>query len=127
MKSTRLYFMLLFFLATLVPTELLHYVHVVGDLKEHYQHHQELSFSEFLTHAMSEKGKDKSHPEHNHSPFSKHHSVCATSFVCVLPEQGKIVLEDYSFLFEQQEKGAKTITHSLKDVYLNIWQPPKLS
>jgi hypothetical protein len=127
MKSTKLYFVLLFFLATLVPTELLHYVHVVGDLKEHYQHHQELSFTEFLSHALGENGKDKSHPEHNHSPFSKHHSVCASSYVSVLPDPGKLVVEENHFLFEQREKGVKTITNSLKDVYLSIWQPPKLS
>ncbi len=127
MKSTRLYFVLLFFLATLVPTELLHYVHVVGDLNEHYQHHQELPFSEFLSHALTEKGTDKSHPEHNHSPFSKHHSVCETNFVSVLPEQGKIIIEDQTFLHLQEDKGVKTITRSLKDVYLSIWQPPKLA
>ena len=127
MKSTKLYVVLLFFLATLVPTELLHYVHVVGDLKEHYEHHQNLSLGDFLSHALNEKGKDKSHPEHNHSPFNKHHSVCATTFISVLPEQGKIVVENTVFSRSQDEKGIINGNSSLKDVYLSIWQPPKLS
>lgn len=127
MKSTKLYFVLLFFLATLVPTELLHYIHVVGDLKEHYEHHQNLSLGDFLSHALNEKGTDKSHPEHNHSPFNKHHSVCATTFVSVLPEQGKIVVENTVFSKTQDEKGIKKGNSSLKEVYLSIWQPPKLS
>jgi hypothetical protein len=126
MRLSKLYVVFLFLLATLVPTELLHYAHVVDDLKEHYKHHQELSISEFISHALTERGADKSHPEHNHSPFSKHHSVCATTFVSVLPEQGKIIQETYDFSIEKQEKGVGTITHSLQDVYLSIWQPPKL-
>ena len=127
MKSTKIYVVLLFFLATLVPTELLHYIHVVGDLKEHYEHHQNLSLGDFLSHALNEKGTDKSHPEHNHSPFNKHHSVCATTFVSVLPEQGKIVVENTVFSKTQDEKGIIKISSSLKEVYLSIWQPPKLS
>jgi hypothetical protein len=127
MKSTKLYFVLLFFLATLVPTELLHYIHVVGDLKEHYVHHQNLSFVDFLSHAFNEKGTDKSHPEHNHSPFNKHHSVCATTFISVLPEQGEIVVENTIYSSPQDEKGIKNGNSSLKDVCLSIWQPPKLS
>jgi hypothetical protein len=127
MKFTNVYFVILFFLAILVPTELLHYMHVFGDLTEHYEHHQNLSFSEFLDHALGEKGTDQSHPEHNHSPFQKHHSVCATSFVSVLPEQGKLVVENQILFHEESVKGVKISTHSLKDIYLSIWQPPKLS
>jgi len=120
------FFVILFFLATLVPTELLHYIHVVGDLTEHYEHHQNLSFGDFLLHALNEKGTDKSHPDHNHSPFNKHHSVCATTFVSVLPEQGKIVVENALISKTQTEKGVRIRTSSLKEVYLSIWQPPKL-
>jgi len=127
MKCTKIYVVLLFFLATLVPTELLHYVHVVGDLKEHYEHHQNLTYVDFLSHALNEKGTDKSHPEHNHSPFNKHHSVCSTTFISVLPEQGKIVTELDTSLNGREEKGLKIVSHCLKDVYLSIWQPPKLS
>ena len=126
MKSTKIYVVLLFLLATLVPTELLHYVHVLGDLTEHYEHHQNLSFGDFLSHALNEKGTDKSHPDHNHSPFNKHHSVCATTFVSVLPEQGKIVVENTFISKTQTEKGVRNRISSLKEVYLSIWQPPKL-
>jgi len=127
MKPTKIYFVILFFLATVVPTELLHYVHVVGDLTEHYEHHQNLSLTDFLSHALNEKGTDKSHPEHNHSPFNKHHSVCANTFISVLPEPGKLVLESNLVTNDSRLKIRSTSNDALKDVLLSIWQPPKIN
>ena len=45
----------------------------------------------------------------------------------VLPELGKIVVENTVFSKTQDEKGIKKGNSSLKEVYLSIWQPPKLS
>ena len=39
--------------ATLVPTQIFHYIHVVSDLTEHYQHHQEKDWVEFISHALT--------------------------------------------------------------------------
>ena len=86
MKSIKLYFLILFFLATLVPTELFHYVHVFSDLSEHYEHHKESSFFDFISHALTASSDCTSdHPDHHHSPFRHHHASCGTTFLSILP------------------------------------------
>lgn len=124
MKLSRKLLLIIFFLASLVPTELFHYVHVVNDFSEHYQHHKTLDFSEFINHALSERGKDKDHPEHNHSPF-QHHCSFHVSFISVLPTKIAPSIEFISFYSESKEYPTMK-SCEISEVSLAIWQPPKL-
>lgn len=128
MKSTKLYFVLLFLVATLVPTELLHYVHVVGDLTEHYEHHQDLSLTDFLTHAFTTTDKsDTKHPDHHHSPFQHHHLVSISNFVTVIPEIPQVTLKEQTHFFNEQNHKFLVKDPFILEVTTAIWQPPKIS
>lgn len=126
MKLTNYIFVFCFFVAALVPTEIFHYLHTVSDLSEHYEHHKDKSVIEFVSHALtSSKDCNSDHPEHHHSPFSHHQSVCGVAYVSMLPSN--IVPKIEWMYFTQNnvdfplEKEAFVF-----EVSLAIWQPPKL-
>jgi hypothetical protein len=126
MKLVKYLFVICFFVAALVPTELFHYVHTATDLSEHYEHHRDKSFVEFISHALSSSSDcDTDHPEHHHSPFSHHHTNCGTTLVSILPAKITPTFEYFHFS-QNNQVFALANEPFVSEVSLAIWQPPKL-
>ncbi len=127
MKLINHIFVFCFFVATLVPTQIFHYSHVVSDISEHYQHHKDKPLLDFLSHALSiDNQTDSKHPEHNHSPFNQHHVSCTIPFVSIIPDIPRFKIQQ-EIKFLSTEKQKFQIKSSLiKELSFSIWQPPKL-
>ena len=114
--------------ATLVPTQIFHYIHVVSDLTEHYQHHQEKDWVEFISHALTAGNEsDTNHPEHHHSPFHQHNIHCASIFVSTIPEIPHFTLKEQVYFLNAEKQKFAVKEPSIFEVTAAIWQPPKIS
>jgi hypothetical protein len=128
MKFAKLYIVILFFFATLVPTQIFHYIHVVSDLTEHYQHHQDKDWGEFISHALTSGNEsDKNHPEHHHSPFHQHSTHCTATFVSVIPEIPIFSINESIHVFTIEKQKFAVKEPFILEVTAAIWQPPKIS
>lgn len=127
MKRFKIIFLTILLVATLVPTQIFHYIHVVTDLSEHYQHHKEKPIIEFLAHALSSTNqKDTSHPDHHHSPFHHHHYSCAITFVSIIPEFLVFTIQQNLRYLEKEGHKFDYKSPFIQEVTSSIWQPPKL-
>ena len=126
LKFRKYTFLFFFFVAAFVPTELFHYVHVISDVSEHYEHHKESSFLDFISHALIVSSECTSdHPDHHHSPFHHHHTTCSVSFLSILPSK-IIPMVEYFQVMRSNKVFITTSSPSITEVSFSIWQPPKL-
>ncbi len=126
LKTRKYIFLFLFFLSAFVPTELFHYVHVFSDLSEHYEHHKESSFFDFISHALTASSDCTSdHPDHHHSPFRHHHASCGITFLSILP--AKIIpTVEFFYTIRKNQVFISSSDSFISEVSFSIWQPPKL-
>lgn len=127
MKRLKYFILLILLVATLVPTQVFHYIHIVSDISEHYQHHKDKPLLDFLSHALSTDNQtDSKHPEHNHSPFNQHHVSCAVPFVSVIPDLPRFkIQQEIQFLSTEKQKF-QIKSPFIKELSFSIWQPPQL-
>jgi hypothetical protein len=127
MKRLKFFILIILFVATLVPTQVFHYFHVVSDLTEHYQHHKDKDLIDFLSHALTAGNEsDSNHPDHNHSPFQQHNTHCATIFVSTIPELPYFTIDEVSHVFNLEKQKFEVKEPFILEVSSSIWQPPKL-
>jgi hypothetical protein len=114
--------------ATLVPTQIFHYIHVVSDLTEHYQHHQDKNWVEFISNALTNGNEsDTNHPEHHHSPFHQHNIHCVSTFVSTIPEIPHFNLKEQAHFLNAEKQKFAVKELFILEVTAAIWQPPKIS
>ena len=127
MKRLKYLILLILLVAAIVPTQVFHYIHVVSDLTEHYQHHKDKEISDFLSHALDAGNEtDSNHPDHNHSPFQQHSSHCTTVFVSTIPEILHFSIDDDLHIFQLEKQKFEVKDPFILEVSTSIWQPPKL-
>jgi hypothetical protein len=128
MKSIKFILLTFLIVATLVPTQIFHYIHVVSDLTEHYQHHQDKEIIDFVSHALTAGNEtDSKHPEHHHSPFHQHSIHCTASFVSIIPEIPHFLMNEQLHFFKIEKQKFEVKEPSIFEVTAAIWQPPKIS
>ncbi len=127
MKRLKYVVLLILLVAALVPTQVFHYIHVVSDLTEHYQHHKDKEIIDFLSHALTASNEsDSNHPDHNHSPFQQHNSHFATVFFSTIPEILNFSLNDDLHIFQLEKQKFEVKDPFVLEISSSIWQPPKL-
>ncbi len=128
MKTVKCIILSFLIVATLVPTQIFHYIHVVSDLTEHYQHHRDKEFMEFVSHALTASNEtDQNHPEHHHSPFHQHSIHCTPSFISIIPELPRFSMNEQVFEFTLIKQKFEVKDPFILEVASAIWQPPKLA
>ena len=127
MKRCKIIVLTIMLVAGLVPTQLFHYIHVVSDLTEHYQHHQDKEIFDFLSHALTAGNEaDTNHPDHHHSPFQQHNTHCVTIFVSTIPEIPRFFIEVERHFLNSEKQKFEVKDVFFQEVSASIWQPPKL-